>query len=353
MKNRNEEDYRIKRKIISWKESLLTFLVLSILTSGQALIYSSYIKVENVPIGYVFGIIGYWALVSLSFSLVTRWQVYLKFEKPMRRLGEAARRVASGDFSEFVEPIHTADKTDYIDVMFEDFNKMIEELGSIETLKNDFISNVSHEIKTPLTVIQSYAMAMKREDISSETKREYADTIITASQKLTSLVTNILKLNKLENQEIRPLAEPYDLCRQLATCALSFENLWAKKNIEFLAEIENKCIINADESMLEIVWNNLLSNALKFTEPGGRITLVQTSDAESVTVTISDTGCGMNDETLKHLFDKFYQGDTSHSSEGSGLGLALTLKVIELLDGAITVKSEPGTGTTFTVRLRV
>ncbi|AIQ73635.1 HAMP domain-containing sensor histidine kinase [Paenibacillus sp. FSL R5-0636] len=352
MSKRQEQHARFKSKRFSWKEFLWTFIVLSTLTAGQALIYDAYISVERVPTQYIFGITGYWIIVAFIFCLVTARQKYIAFDKPMRKLSEAANQVAEGDFSVYLEPLHRADKKDYVDVMFEDFNKMVEELGSIETLKNDFISNVSHEIKTPLSVIHSYAMALQTVDLSPKLRTEYTETIISASQKLTTLVINILKLNKLDNQEINHVAEPYDLCRQLCDCALTFENYWEEKNIEFVADIEDRAIIHADESMLEIVWLNLLSNALKFTPPGGSITLSQTSDEDTITVMVSDTGCGMDEETMKHIFDKFYQGDTSHSGEGNGLGLALSLRVIELVGGTISVKSELRKGTTFTVQLK-
>ncbi len=346
-----ETDRRVKAKHLTWKQYALTYAVLLILTAGQALIMSAYIDFGEAPLGYIWGMLGYWAIVTAIFCIVTNCQIINAFDKPMRKLSAAAKQVAEGDFSIYVEPEHTADKLDYVDVMFEDFNKMVEELGSIETLKNDFIANVSHEIKTPLSVIQSFAMALQKENLYADVRKEYTDTIITASQRLTALVTNVLKLNKIENQEITPLAEAYDVCRQLCDCALQFEELWEKKNIDFVADIEDRAIIHADESMMEIVWNNLLSNALKFTEPGGTVTLKQTSDKDTVTVVVSDTGCGMNEKTRAHIFDKFYQGDTSHSQEGNGLGLPLVLRVIELSDGTITVESEPGKGSTFTVQL--
>jgi signal transduction histidine kinase len=229
---------------------------------------------------------------------------------------------------------------------------MVEELGSIETLKNDFIGNVSHEIKTPLAVIQNYASALQSDAVDTDRRKDYTDTIITASRKLSALVTNILKLSKLENQEIVPEAAPFDLCRQLTECALAFEDALEKKNIEFEAEMDDRLVITADEGMLEIVWHNLLSNAIKFTADGGKITLAQTSDDAGVTVTVTDSGCGMDGDTLPHIFDRFYRGDASRSGEGNGLGLALTLRVLELLGGSISAQSEIGKGSTFTVRLR-
>ncbi|WP_068497360.1 HAMP domain-containing sensor histidine kinase [Paenibacillus kribbensis] len=353
MKKKLKPDVRIMSSYFSWKDFLVTYFLLSTLTAGQALIYNAYIPGEYLPWQYIFGISGYWVIVSLIYCLVTARQKYNKFDKPMRKLSEAAKQVAEGDFSVYLEPIHKADKKDYVDVMFEDFNKMVEELGSIETLKNDFIANVSHEIKTPLSVIHGYATALKQDDLPPELRKDYTDTIISSTNKLATLVVNILKLNKLENQEISAAADPYDLCRQLCDCTLYFENAWEEKNIELVVDIEDRAIIHADESMMEIVWHNLISNALKFTSPGGTIILRQISDEDTITVMVSDTGCGMDEETMKHIFDKFYQGDPSHHAEGNGLGLALSLRVIELVGGVISVKSEPGEGTTFTVQLKV
>ena len=348
-----KRDSRVKSKHFSWKEYVLSYFVLLTLSAGQGMIYAQYMDFDRMPPEYIWGMLGYWAIVAAVFCLVTAHQKFRAYDKPMRKLSEAAKQVAEGDFSVYLEPAHRTDKLDYVDVMFEDFNKMVEELGSIETLKNDFIANVSHEIRTPLSVIQSYAMALQKQDLPQEKRKEYTDTIISASKNLTELVTNILKLSKLENQEISPVTEPFDLCRQLCDCALSFEPAFERKDIELVADIEDRVTLYADESMLEIVWHNLLSNALKFTEPGGKITLTQVSDEDTVTVSVADTGCGMNEETMKRIFDKFYQGDTSHSGEGNGLGLALSLRVIELVGGSISVKSEPGKGSCFTVRLTV
>ncbi|MEH7320727.1 HAMP domain-containing sensor histidine kinase [Priestia megaterium] len=350
-KQKLDKDIRVNAKHISIKSFIWTYFILLVLTSGQTLIYHAYSPENGIPLGYILGMNAYWAIVTLIFCLVTARQRYVAYGKPMRTLSKATKKVAEGDYSVWIPPHRKDGKKDYVEVMFDDFNKMVEELGSTEILKSDFIANVSHEIKTPLSVIQGYAMGLQKEDLTSEMRKEYTDTIIMASKKLSSLVTNILRLNKLENQEIQVSTQSYNLSRQLYECALSFEELWEEKNITFEADIEDRAIVCLDENMLEIVWNNLLSNAVKFTESGGIIKLIQTSDADTITVKIEDSGCGMSENTIKYIFDKFYQGDTSHSQEGNGLGLALTLRVIQLVGGRISVKSNPGYGTTFTVEL--
>jgi signal transduction histidine kinase len=246
-----------------------------------------------------------------------------------------------------------------IPLTVKEFNVLFraEELESIETLKSDFISNVSHKIKTPLSVIQGYAMALQNDALPAGERKEYTATIVEASRKLSDLVSNILKLNKLENQEIIPESRPYDLSEQLRRCAVTFEEIWEHKNISFDADLDETSVCY-NEDMLEMVWNNLLSNAIKFTGAGGRISLtLKARDGFAkgmyVQVTVQDSGCGMDEETKKHIFDKFYQVDTSHSREGNGLGLALAKKVIEMQGASIAVESAPGRGSTFTVYLKI
>ena len=290
----------------------------------------------------------YWSAVAVGLTFFTRRQIQRTYEEPMHRLAQATEQVAGGDFSVYIPPLHTSDKLDYMDIMLIDFNKMVEELGSIETLKTDFFSNVSHEIKTPLAVIQNNAELLRMEELT-DTQREYADTIYQSSRRLADLISNILKLNKLEKQTITPDIQVYDVCAQLAECALGHEQAWEQKELEFDADMEDKAEIAADPALMELVWNNLLSNAVKFTEPRGSILLTENSDADHVYVSVQDNGCGMSEDTQKHIFEKFYQGDTSHAMAGNGLGLALALRVLQLNGFQIKVESAPGKGSTFTV----
>lgn len=295
----------------------------------------------------------YWGIVAVGLTLFTRQKMKNTYEEPLHNMAEATKKVSEGDFSVYVPTVHTADKLDYLDVMILDFNKMVEELGSIETLKTDFVSNVSHEMKTPIAIIKNYAELLQAEQIDEVQRKEYAKAIEYAAARLSALISNILKLNKLENQKIMSEVESYDVCRQLCECILQFEDAWEKKEIEIEIEMEDAATVRADANLMELVWNNLLSNAIKFTEPGGSVTVSQISDDNGIRVVVSDTGCGMSRESMEHIFDKFYQGDTSHSKEGNGLGLALVKRVLELMDGDIQVVSEEGKGSTFTVTLPV
>lgn len=293
----------------------------------------------------------YWTIVAVSLTLFTRWKIRKTYDAPMSQLAQAAGKVAQGDFSVFIPTVHTSNQQDYLDILITDFNKMVEELGSIETLKTDFFSNVSHEIKTPLAVIQNYAQLLQKKMLPEEQRMEYTDAILHATRRLSNLITNMLKLNKLENQAIKPVPAVYDICEQLCECAIQFEEIWEKKGIEFTADLEDRAFICADSGLLELVWNNLLSNAIKFTPAGGRVTLTQTSDQEKIIVSVSDSGCGMKEDTMKRIFDKFYQGDNSHSTEGNGLGLALVQRILQLSDFSIAIKSVPKEGSVFTINM--
>ena len=293
----------------------------------------------------------YWGLVAMGLTFFTRKKMRDTYEEPLHRLAEGTRKVAEGDFSVYVPTVHTSSRLDYLDVMILDFNKMVEELGSVETLKTDFVSNVSHEMKTPIAVIKNYAELLQTDRGTEEERREYARNIEEAAVRLSTLISNILKLNKLENQSIDPDIEDYDLSGQLEMCILQYEELWDEKELELEVDIAERVNVRADRSLMELVWNNLLSNAVKFTEPGGTVTIRQRTAEGQVEVSVTDTGCGMSQESIRHFFDKFYQGDTSHAREGNGLGLALVKRIIDLMNGEITVVSRPGQGSTFTVRL--
>ena len=293
----------------------------------------------------------YWAAVAAGLTFFTRKKMIQTYDLPMKELARAAGQVAQGDFSVYIPPIHTADRYDYLDRMILDFNQMVAELGSLETMRTDFIANVSHEFKTPLAAIQNYAQLLEQPGLSPKEQRACTAAILGSTRRLSALVTNILKLNKLESQQLKPQPVPYDLCRQLSDCALAFEPVWEEKQIEFDASLEDRTVIQADASLLELVWNNLLSNAFKFTPPGGRVTLTQSCRDGWAVVTVADTGCGISPQAQKHIFDKFYQADPSHASAGNGLGLALVRRVLERTGGRITVDSAEGRGSAFTVQL--
>jgi signal transduction histidine kinase len=198
----------------------------------------------------------------------------------------------------------------------------------------------------------NYATMLRQPGISEEEREEYARAISQSSRRLAALITNILKLNKLENQQIFPQHAEYDLGEQLCQCLLGFEDAWERKNLGIETEIEDDVRIRSDGELLSLVWNNLISNAVKFTPEGGTIGISLKTQGDLVVVSVSDTGCGIRPEVGQHIFEKFYQGDTSHSTQGNGLGLALVKRVVDILQGEISVQSVYGQGSTFTVKIR-
>ncbi len=290
-------------------------------------------------------------LISMVMAIVDYLRRKITVERPVKRITEAASQMIQGDFSVRIEPIAKIGTDDSFNAIIECINQMAEELSGVETLRTDFIANVSHEMKTPLAIIQNYGTLLQDPTLPEDKRIEYAKAITDASRRLTDMVTNILKLNRLENQKIYPNLTTYDLGEQLCESLLRYESVWEKKNIAIETDIAEGVWIHADEELLSLVWNNLFSNAFKFTEAGGTITLSLTADPTEATVKISDTGCGMSAEVGAHIFEKFYQGDTSHATQGNGLGLALVKRVMDIMQGEIGVESAVGVGTTFTVKI--
>ena len=289
--------------------------------------------------------------LSLLCTVIDAVRRMFMVERPVRRIVSGAEKIARGDFTARINPLCGVGSEGF-DRIIDCFNRMAEELSGVETLRTDFIANVSHELKTPLSVICNYGTMLQGADVTDEQRIEYANAITAQSRRLADLITNILKLNRLENQQIYPSAKRYDLGEQLTECLLNFEDTWEKKNIDIDTDIEEEVFVESDDELLSLVWNNLFSNAFKFTEPGGAVSVTMKSDGDYATVRVSDTGCGISPEVGKHIFEKFYQGDTSHAAQGNGLGLALVKRVVDIVGGDISVESEVGKGSTFTVKIR-
>ncbi len=255
------------------------------------------------------------------------------------------------DFSVRLSSMRKDGKKDEFEVLFEDFNTMAEELSSTEMMKSDFIANVSHELTPPLAVIQNYATLLQSEYLPDEERRLYPKRISEASRRLSALVTNILQINRLENQKIKPALHPFNLSEALCRCILNYESELDEKEIELYTDLDQDLSLTSDENLLDMVWNNLLSNAVKFTPPRGKIRVMMQQEGDSATVKITDSGCGIDGKSIRRIFDKFYQADPSHATQGNGIGLTLTKRIIDLLEGEILAESMPGVSSAFTVKL--
>lgn len=290
--------------------------------------------------------------LSVIFCIVDTVRRKIMVDRPLKKITEGLNKITNGDFTVQIPNISEITDTGRFNIIIDHINKMTAELSGIETLRNDFIANVSHELKTPLAVINNYGTLLQSPDLSEEERLECAKAVTENSRRLANLITNILKLNKLENQQIYPKSEKYNISEQVCECLLDFEFAWEQKNLEIDTDINEDIFINADSELLSLVWNNLFSNAVKFTDNGGKIFVGLKKDNGFAIITVADTGCGMSAETGRHIFEKFYQGDTSHTGKGNGLGLALVKRVVDITNGEISVQSEIGKGSTFIVKLR-
>ncbi len=327
--------------------SCCMLLFLSILAESMDIVYTE----ENINAAAV---LTFWNVVFLSLicTVIDGLRRKIMVDRPVKKIVSAAERIAKGDYTVRIKPLSSINRADGLDTVAECFNKMAEELSGVETLQTDFIANVSHELKTPIAVMQNYGQLLESPDLSEEERIKYAGAVSDACRRLADLVTNILKLNKLENKQVYPAVQSYELSEQLCSCLLNFESVWEEKQIKIETALEEAVRIEADPELLSLVWNNLFSNAFKFTEAGGKVGVALFAEGDFAVVKVSDTGCGITPEVGKHIFEKFYQGDSSHATEGNGLGLALVKRVVDILQGEICIESIPGEGTVFTVKIK-
>jgi len=268
--------------------------------------------------------------------------------RPIRRIGRAMKAVAGGDYSVRLE----LKGIDDVKEISQDFNTMAQELASTETMRRDFVNHVSHEFKTPITSISGFAGMLRDPALGEEKRQEFVGIIAAESERLTMLATNMLNLSKYEALNIVTDKRPCQLDEMIRRAVLLFEPRWSAKQLDVALELE-EITLHGSPSLLDVIWNNLLDNAIKYSLPGGAMQLRLTRQGNHVIFSIQDEGPGMDEQTQAHIFERFYQGDTSHTQQGHGLGLALVKRIVELCRGSIAVQSAPGEGSTFIVRLPV
>lgn len=289
------------------------------------------------------------ALISVVFGSFVSMFALHHVLNPIIELSKAMQQVAKGDYS---VRLHTPvpNLKDEMYDLHSSFNQMVQDLASTETLHSDFISNVSHEFKTPLATISGYATLLQDDSLTVEDRNEYINIIIQSTKELSRMTGNILNLSRLENQTIISEKELFRVDEQIRRCILRMEPVWSAKSISIYPELP-QITWNGNMELTSHIWNNLLDNAIKFTPQGGEINVTARQEGAFLVATFQDSGPGMEPEVQKRIFDKFYQGDTSHKKKGNGLGLALVHRIVTLYGGSIQVESIPDLGSSFKILL--
>lgn len=314
--------------------------ILSKYTVNRHRFYEEFFRIRRVT-GFVF-------MISLIVGTILILIAVRGIVKPIKRLSSAAKEVARGNFDIEVE----VSSEDEVGQLTSDFNLMTKELRNIDVLRKDFVSNVSHEFKTPITSIKGFAKLINDGSLSDTQQKEYSEIIVNESERLSHLSSNLLRLSELDSRLIREQASYFPLDEQLRKTILLLEVLWSKKEIEFDLDLE-KIRIRSDEALLQEVWLNLIQNAIKFSHPGGLIGITLSKQDNLATVRIADQGIGIAEIDRPHIFERFYKGDRSRSKEGNGLGLVIVKRIVELLNGRVSFESEEGKGTTFMVEIPI
>ncbi|MDO5538451.1 MAG: HAMP domain-containing sensor histidine kinase [Eubacteriales bacterium] len=335
------------RKYIIQLVILVTALaiVINALYMSMTWLATEIAKINDVYLRAEFQFLGTLVIVLLILIIIFA-VIYRRRKRELTTLSESIRKVANGDFSAKI----TYNKSDSMAHVYRDFNKMSAELESVQVLRKDFINNYSHEFKTPIASINGFASLLLDKELPEEDQRTYLKIIQEESERLSNLTSNTILLSKLSSQKIVSDTECYDLGEQLRQCAIILSHEWLKKQQTFSGEFPHIDYVGNRELMKHL-WINLISNAVKYTPPGGEISVRLSRQDSQIVVTVTDTGKGMDKKTLSHLFDPYYQGDRSHSNQGLGLGLSIAKQIIELCSGSIHVKSAVDEGSEFIVYL--
>lgn len=286
-------------------------------------------------------------LLCVFMSTIASYYLMNKVFTPLEQISRASRQVAAGDFT---PELSYHGEFEELENTFQNFNRMVKELNSVEIMRNDFIADVSHEFKTPLSAISGCATLLQDSELTEEERNEYIRKIFFNIEKLNDLTENILRLSKMEHQQFMEHPVRFRLDEQIREAIVLLEPKWSEKNLNLDLELP-EVVFTGHSSLLFQVWTNVIGNAIKYTDAGGTITISLKEKKEYVMICIRDTGIGMSKETQEHIFDKFYQGDTSRKSQGNGLGLAICKEIIKKCNGEIVVDSTLGVGSTFLVKL--
>lgn len=344
-KQKTKEQLSPMRRKISAMLTLQTFfvvLIVMVIATAIALMYRVAITDMHM-IGVLSMLVPIVVLVTLVNFLFTRF-IYRYLDK----ISDAMQKVADGDYTVRLD----AEKDQPFRELYRNFNTMAEELGGVEMLKNDFINGYAHELRTPITSINGFAEMLLNDDgtLSREEKRSYLEIIASESRRLADLAGNSLLMSKLDTQKIIPDKKPFSLDEQLRRCSILLSGQWTEKELDMTMDLDEAVYVG-DYDLMQHLWINLLTNAVKYTPKGGSITVILKNEEKFIAVSVADTGKGIPPEDRERIFDKYYQTDKSHSKRGLGLGLAICKRIVQLCNGSLTVESEVGVGSTFTVKL--
>lgn len=346
MKKEKSRRFRLSRVSLNTR---LTLILGCVVFASIIVAFAIVALIKKInPAATSFSVLVQINILCLAIAVIATRFILKRFLKPIKALREAMQKVADGDFTTRIE---TKSNSVEMQEMFSGFNIMVQELASTEILQTDFVSNVSHEFKTPINAIEGYTTLLQSTDNIDETENEYIEKILFNTKRLSSLVSNILLLSKIENQSIQTNQVNFRLDEQIRETIVALEQSWTEKDIELIVELEELEYFGS-KNLTYHIWSNIIGNAIKFSHNGGVVKVKLEKEQNNVYFVVEDNGPGLSNEAQKHLFDKFYQEDSSHKQEGNGLGLPLVKRIIIILGGEIFAENIENGGCRFTVILK-